>query len=35
MMGFESQGMLLAADSDGSAVILFPEKDVENGTLIR
>ncbi len=36
LMGVESNGMLLAATgSDGSPVILIPEKDVETGSTIR
>ncbi|MET1125135.1 MAG: methionine--tRNA ligase [Archaeoglobaceae archaeon] len=35
LMGVESRGMLLAADVDGKAVLLVPEKEVEPGTKIR
>ncbi len=35
IMGLESRGMLLAADVDGKAVLLKPEKDVEAGTKIK
>lgn len=35
MMGLESQGMLLAADADGSPVFLKPSKKVPAGTKIR
>lgn len=35
MMGLESQGMILAADSDDKAVILLLEQTVINGTLIK
>lgn len=35
MMGLESQGMILAADSDDDAVIFLPEQIVINGTLIK
>lgn len=35
MMGLESQGMILAADSDDRAVILLLEQTVINGTLIK
>lgn len=35
MMGLESQGMILAADSDDKAVIFLPEESVENGTFIK
>jgi len=31
----ESGGMLLAADVDGTPVILAPEKNVEPGTIVR
>ncbi|HLC78949.1 MAG TPA: methionine--tRNA ligase [archaeon] len=32
MRGFESQGMVVAADLDGKPVLLHPEKEVPNGT---
>jgi len=35
MMGLESQGMLLAADSDSGPVFLTPSKEVPPGTKIR
>ena len=35
MMGLESQGMILAADSNDGAVILLPDQTVINGTLIK
>ena len=35
MMGLESQGMILAADSNDKAVILLPDSSIENGTSIR
>lgn len=35
MMGLESQGMVLAADSNDGAVILLPRQTVINGTLIK
>lgn len=35
MMGLESQGMILAADSDDKAVIFLPHESVKNGTLIK
>ncbi len=35
MMGLESQGMVLAADSKDNAVILLTESSVENGTPIK
>lgn len=35
IMGIESNGMILAADVGGKAVLLVPEKDVEAGTKIR
>lgn len=34
MMGLESQGMLLAAGVDGSAVLLHPDKEVPEGAKI-
>lgn len=35
IMGLESKGMLLAADVNGKAVLLVPEKDVPPGTRVR
>jgi len=35
LMGLESNGMLLAADSANGPVILMPEKEVEPGILIK
>ena len=35
LMGLESNGMLLAADSANGPIILMPEKEVEPGTLIK
>ncbi len=36
LMGLESQGMILAAsDENGKAVIISPEKQVANGSIIR
>lgn len=35
IFGLESQGMILAADKDGQAILLTPEKDVLSGTPIR
>ena len=35
LMGVESQGMLLAADVDGKAVLLTPEKEVPPGSRVR
>ena len=35
MMGLESQGMILAVDSDDKAVIFFLDESVENGAPIR
>ncbi|MGM0441702.1 MAG: methionine--tRNA ligase [Elusimicrobiota bacterium] len=35
IMGVESHGMLLAADMDGEAVLLHPEKKVKSGAKIR
>lgn len=33
--GIESQGMILAIDVDGKPVLLFPEKEVPPGSIIR
>ncbi len=33
--GIESQGMMLAADHNGKPVLLHPDKQVENGTVIK
>jgi methionine--tRNA ligase beta chain len=33
--GFESNGMVLAADSDGMPVLLHPERDVPTGSLVK
>ena len=33
-MGVESRGMILAAEKDGKAVLLVPEKEVEPGTRV-
>lgn len=35
LRGEESQGMLLAANDEGSPVVLVPEKDVPSGTAIQ
>ncbi|MHA1866658.1 MAG: methionine--tRNA ligase [Candidatus Heimdallarchaeaceae archaeon] len=35
LMGYESNGMLLAADIDGEPILLKPDKDVPDGTPIR
>lgn len=35
MMGVESQGMILAADTDEKPVLLIPLEKVQNGTIIR
>lgn len=35
LMGFESQGMILAADSEDGPVLMFPEKDVSPGSIIK
>ena len=35
LMGFESQGMLLAADSSEGPVILVPEQEVAPGTKVK
>lgn len=33
--GLESQGMIMAADVDGAAVLLHPDKDVPAGSVVR
>jgi methionyl-tRNA synthetase len=33
-MGVESRGMILAAEKDGKAILLIPEKEVEPGTRV-
>ena len=33
--GLESQGMILAADADGRPVLLYPEKSVSPGSIIK
>ncbi len=35
LMGFESQGMLLAADVDGKPILLKPDKPMPNGCEIK
>ena len=35
LMGLESQGMLLAADNQGTPVILKPDKDVPPGSMVK
>lgn len=35
LMGLESQGMLLAADSPDGPVLLRPDHEIESGTLIK
>lgn len=35
IMGFESQGMLLAVDSDSGPILLMPDKPVRAGSKIR
>ncbi len=35
LMGIESQGMMLAADGEGKPVILYPEKEVPPGSVVR
>ena len=35
LRGFESNGMILAVDVDGRPVILFPEKEVPPGSVIK
>lgn len=34
LKGIESQGMILAADIEGSPVLLHPEEDVPNGSVV-
>ena len=33
--GFESQGMVLAADAEGVPVLLYPERDVPTGSVVK
>jgi len=35
MRGLESQGMMLAADEDGKAVLLHPDKKIPAGSIVR
>ena len=35
MMGLESQGMILAGESDGKVILIAPKKKVINGTQLR
>jgi len=35
MAGLESQGMILAADEDGKAIIVSPVRELEDGTVVR
>ncbi len=35
IMGVKSQGMLMAVENDGEAVLLYPEKKVEAGAAVR
>jgi methionyl-tRNA synthetase len=35
LMGVESQGMVLAADSEGHPILLHPAEEVPNGTRVR
>jgi len=35
LMGVESQGMILAVDVNGKAVLMYPEKDVPVGSKIK
>lgn len=35
MRGLESQGMMLAADEDGNAVLLHPDKEIPPGSIVR
>jgi len=34
-MGIESQGMILAADNQGEPVLLVPDKEVLNGSIVK
>lgn len=34
-LGYESQGMILAADAKGQPVLLFPEKEIPPGSLVK
>ncbi|OGZ27700.1 MAG: methionine--tRNA ligase subunit beta [Candidatus Nealsonbacteria bacterium RIFOXYB1_FULL_40_15] len=35
LMGIESQGMILAADNQGEPVLLVPDKEVLNGSIVK
>jgi methionine--tRNA ligase beta chain len=35
LRGLESQGMILAADDNGTPVLLYPEKDVPPGSVVK
>ncbi|MDH5382550.1 MAG: methionine--tRNA ligase subunit beta, partial [Cyclobacteriaceae bacterium] len=35
MMGYESQGMILLAEKNGQLVFVSPEKEIDNGSVIR
>ena len=35
LMGLESQGMIMAADNEGSPVILIPEKEIPPGSIVK
>lgn len=35
MAGMESQGMILAADDQGEAIIISPVRQIDNGTIVR
>jgi tRNA-binding EMAP/Myf-like protein len=35
MMGFESQGMIMAVDSDDRVTLLLPEESVSNGAFVK
>ncbi len=34
-MGHKSEGMILAVDVNGRPVLLFPEKQIQNGSIVR
>jgi len=35
LMGYQSQGMLLAADKEGSPVLLYPTEEVPPGSIVK
>ena len=35
LRGYESQGMILAADTEGHPVLLYPEREVPPGSMVR